>query len=116
MVSDMADKNVLNRPSKPSFSRAGADGFTFPIQNPRIEVDYIESHTGHEGVVVSDSLSHLYYILHGEGKFILDGSEHLVTKGQLIEIPPGVSFDYVGKMEMLLIMEPPFSPEKIREL
>ena len=102
------NKFVCDKPINPSFSRGGADGYNFSLQNNNIEIDYINSKTGHGGKVISDSITHYYYILEGSGVFLINGSEYPVKGGQLAEIPPKHSFDYRGKMKMLLIMEPPF--------
>ncbi|MFA5927135.1 MAG: cupin domain-containing protein [Patescibacteria group bacterium] len=107
---------VLDIPSLVSFSREGVDGFSFGVQSQNIEIDYIDSKSGHGGKVVSDILWHYYYILDGSGEFIIDDETFPVSQGQLIEIPPKHTFDYRGRIKMLLIMNPPFSPEKIKEI
>ncbi len=110
------NKYILDKPEVRSFNTPGADGFSFPIQNKEIEIDFIDSITGHGGKVISDSLSHFYYILEGEGAFEIEGKNYNVKAGQLVEIPPQNAFDYTGKMKMILIMQPPFDPSKIKHL
>lgn len=107
---------VHKKSEERSFSRGGADGYGFPIKSKNVEIDFIDSKTGHGGKVVSDSLSHFYYILEGSGEFIIDDKSYSATAGELVEIPPKRSFDYKGKMKMLLIIEPPFLSKKVKEI
>ena len=44
----------------------------------------------------------LYYVLEGEGTVVLDGEEHLVRKGSLVHIPPGVVHGARGRMRVLV--------------
>lgn len=45
----------------------------------------------------------LYYVLDGEGSVILDGEEHAVFKGSLVQIPPGVVHGARGRMRVLVV-------------
>lgn len=45
----------------------------------------------------------LYYVLEGEGSVMLDGAEHPVHKGSLIQIPPGVVHGARGRMRVLVV-------------
>jgi len=112
----MEDNFIIKRSAVPSFSVNGADGYNFLIKNEKIEVDYIDSKTGHGGRVVSDLMTHIYYILEGEGDFEIDGNIFHASVGDLVEILPNHSFDYKGKMKMMLIMNPPFSADHIKHL
>jgi quercetin dioxygenase-like cupin family protein len=48
----------------------------------------------------------LYYVLDGEGSVMLDGVEHPVRKGSLVQIPPGVVHGARGKMRVLVVGVP----------
>ena len=45
----------------------------------------------------------LYYVLEGNGTLLLDGTEHVVSKGSLVHIPPGVIHGACGKMRVLVV-------------
>ena len=45
----------------------------------------------------------LYDVLEGEGSVILDGVEHSVRKGSLVQIPPGVVHAAKGRVRVLVI-------------
>src|SRR5262249_12055530 len=51
----------------------------------------------------------LYYVLDGEGVVLLDGMEHLVRKGSLVHIPPGVVHGAKGRMRVLVVGIPDIS-------
>lgn len=48
----------------------------------------------------------LYYVLDGEGSVMLDGEEHPVSKGSLVQIPPGVIHGACGRMRVLVVGVP----------
>ena len=45
----------------------------------------------------------LYYVLEGEGTVLLDGVEHKVRKGSIVNIPPGVVHGATGRVRVLVI-------------
>ncbi len=53
-----------------------------------------------------------YYILEGEGYFILGGAQQLVKQGSLVVIPPGTKYRFGGRLKMLLINTPHWSKEQ----
>lgn len=55
----------------------------------------------------------LYYVLEGEGVVRLDGVEHPVRKGSLIQIPPGVVHGAVGRMRVLVIGIPDIADDDL---
>ncbi|MEI8143739.1 MAG: cupin domain-containing protein [Candidatus Berkelbacteria bacterium] len=109
------DKFIYQKPIEPSFPRGTFDGYNFAIENNILEIDLIDSKTGHGGKGASNKITHIYYILEGNGEFEIDGKIYPVSSGELVEIPPKHIFDYNGKMKMLLIMEPPYSSEHASE-
>ena len=108
-------KCIYQKPENPAFLRDGLAGYNFGVANKNLEIYFVDSKTGHGRRAISDSITHLYYILDGSGEFEIDGKTYPAHTGELVEIPPKHSFDYSGSMKMLLIMEPPYSPEKVIE-
>ena len=45
----------------------------------------------------------LYYVLEGAGVLVLDGVEHQVRKGSVVQIPPGVVHGARGRMRVLVV-------------
>jgi len=54
----------------------------------------------------------IYYILEGEGYFEINDQKERCIKGDLVVIPAGSKFKYIGKFKMLLITTPAFYPEQ----
>ena len=53
----------------------------------------------------------LYYVLEGSGTVTLDGVEHVVGKGSLVHIPPGVVHSAAGRMRVLVVGIPDISDD-----
>ncbi len=61
-----------------------------------VDVDGAKPHYHRRG-------TELYYVLEGEGAVVLDGKEHPVRKGSIVQIPPGVVHAARGRMRVLVI-------------
>lgn len=55
----------------------------------------------------------LYYVLEGEGSVVLDGVEHAVRKGSVVQIPPGVVHSATGRVRVLVVGIPDMSDEDL---
>lgn len=55
----------------------------------------------------------LFYVLDGDGQVSLDGQEHLVRKGSIVHIPPGVIHSARGRMRVLVVGVPWIADEDI---
>ncbi len=99
---------IKNIPITPSFSQDGMNGYSFILNNKDISIDMIESYKGHERYCTNKASSHIYYILEGNGRFKINGEIYDVESGDLVEIPKNTEFVYIGKMKLLLIMNPAF--------
>ncbi len=53
----------------------------------------------------------IYFILDGEGKFIIEDKINDVSPNDLIFIPKDTPYNIVGKMKYLLICSPEFDPK-----
>lgn len=61
--------------------------------------------------------SHLiYYIIEGQGTFVLDDEKVEAQAGDLIVIPPKTRIHYFGKMKMVLTVSPAFKEENERHV
>ena len=47
-----------------------------------------------------------YYILEGDGYFVLDKEKNAVAKGDLVLVTPGTKYTFGGQLKMLLIDTP----------
>ena len=98
---------TFNIPASPSFASAGLKGYHFePLKNPELDVHYLDVIKGHDVFQISKKLYRTYYILEGNGYFIIDNHKYDVVPGMLVEIPPDVEYTYSGTMKILLISNP----------
>lgn len=58
----------------------------------------------------------LYYVLEGEGSVSLDGTDHPVTRGSLVHIPPGVIHGAKGRMRVLVVGIPDIAEDDYFEV
>lgn len=101
-------KYIKRISQNPSFSQNGINGYNFDISNKNISINIIDSYKGHEKYCTNIVSSHIYYVLEGSGKFKINGGLYDVKNGDIIEIPKNTEFVYIGKMKLLLIMNPAF--------
>lgn len=95
--------------NEPSFTRDGFDGYILDIKNENIVITYEKVYKGHDKYCTNTKITHIYYVISGNGKFKIDDTIYAVEKGDIVEIPAGIKFIFAGEMELLLIMNPKFS-------
>lgn len=71
----------------------------------------INSIQGHDNFSYNTESTHVYRVLEGTGKFIVDNEEVDVQPGDIITIEPNKVFSYEGEMIMTLGMTPNFKEE-----
>jgi mannose-6-phosphate isomerase-like protein (cupin superfamily) len=106
--------HVLTLPENYSFERVGIKGKRFSVSDITQKTGgcMIETDKGHDTTIIEHKCDFLYYVLDGEGYFIIDGQNEECKKGDLVVIPAESRFRYVGKLRMLLITTPAFYPEQ----
>jgi mannose-6-phosphate isomerase-like protein (cupin superfamily) len=62
------------------------------------------------GRVKSSYNDRIYYVIEGEGTFIISGSKNSVEKGDLIIVPKNTEYDFYGNLTLLLVHVPAFKP------
>jgi mannose-6-phosphate isomerase-like protein (cupin superfamily) len=98
----------LNLPEKETFAQRGLKGYRYPTINKEIEIYYVDVKKGHDTFIISKTITHMYYILEGNGYFVIDGQKYNVRSGMFLEVPPNIEYSYSGTMKVLLIMNPPW--------
>lgn len=106
--------HVFKTPKGYSFEKVGIKGKVFPVGEitQKTGVCLIETEKGHETTIIEHECDFIYYILEGKGYFEINDQKEDYIKGELIVIPAGSKFRYVGKLKMLLITTPAFYPEQ----
>ena len=98
---------VHSLPASPSFASTGLSGYILgPLNNPAMEVCYLDVTQGHDTYQISREIIRIYYVLSGTGYFTIAGQRYDVTPGVLIEVPVRVEYSYSGRMELLMFGKP----------
>lgn len=98
---------IYSLPAEMAFDTKGLFGYSFgPLRQKDLDIYYIVVERGHDTFMISNKITRTYYILGGNGNFIIDGRDHDVSAGMLIEVPPKVEYSYSGKMTLLAICKP----------
>ena len=85
----------------------GLTGYIFgPLNDPSVEVCYIDVVQGHDTFQISRKINRIYYVLEGNGYFTIRGQRFDVTAGALIEVPPRMEYSYSGTMKLIAFMKP----------
>jgi len=53
-----------------------------------------------------------YYVLAGEGKSVIDGTEYVIKKGDCVVLPKGTKYKNLKGLTLLAIAYPPFDRTK----
>jgi mannose-6-phosphate isomerase-like protein (cupin superfamily) len=53
----------------------------------------------------------VYYLIEGSGVFVLNDEKVEAKQGDVVSIPPNTRIHYFGKMELVLIVSPPWKAE-----
>lgn len=78
--------------------------------NPNFSAALIEIN-GNHGKIKCPNEDRIYFIIEGNGKFIINNKEENVSKNDLIFIPKNTPYNIIGKLKYLLICSPEFNPK-----
>lgn len=99
----------LTRKDAIKYGRVGVVGYNYQLSDVEsgTSVVYAEL-TGEHGERVTTNRTRIYYILDGEGIFIIDGKKITVFPEDLITVPPNTKYNYwptKSPLKCLLYME-----------
>lgn len=78
--------------------------------NPNFSAAYVKIN-GNHGTLKSLKEDRIYFVIEGEGKFIIDGKETHVTAQDLVFITKNTSYNLIGNFKYFLVCSPEFNPE-----
>lgn len=79
-------------------------------QFPRACVSYLEADGEHKlSTCLTSDL--FYYIITGEGEFMVGGERFKVAATDAVLVPKNTEYGYFGKMSYVLFMTPSFTPD-----
>ena len=95
---------VLKAPKEFSFEKVGIKGKIFPAQDLISSTNFvlIETENGHETTIIEHKSDFIYYILEGNGYFLINDTKEECSQGDLVVIPAGTKFTYKGKLKTAL--------------
>lgn len=105
---------IFKEPKEFTFIKVGIKGRKFLISelSKNAGIALITTQKGHETTIIEHKCDFIYYILVGNGYFLINDEKENFSKGNLVVIPHGSKFTYKGKCKMLLITSPTFYPEQ----
>lgn len=71
---------------------------------------YEETDAGHFEEFYDVESTYTWFILEGNGTFVIDDEKYTVGPKDLVVVPPNIKIHYFGKMKMLLCTSPAFNP------
>lgn len=78
--------------------------------SPDFSAAYVEIN-GNHGKLKCLNEDRIYFIVEGEGKFIVNEEETSITTQDLVFIPKNTPYNLIGSFKYLLICSPEFNPE-----
>lgn len=98
------------------FNKHGIDLTVYPTDVPSANVVHVSVQEGHFQEFYDVKSTYIYYIIRGEGTFVLDDEQIAAGATGLIVIPPNTRIHYFGKMEMVLTVTPAFQEQNERHV
>lgn len=77
---------------------------------------YEETEAGHFEEFYDTESTYTWFIIDGNGMFVVDDEKMEVTAKDLVVVPPNKRIHYFGKMKMLLCTSPAFNPDNERHV
>lgn len=106
-------KYVFSEPNEYGFKNInGHSGKFFGTDSPRTNHLIVECEERLTVSLVQHESEFTYYVLEGKGYFTINSQEQPVARGDLIVLPPNTKYTFGGKLKMLLINTPRYTPEQ----
>ncbi len=99
---------VYKRNNDVSFEKYGVRMTVYNAREdfPHAAIAYQETETGHAEEFVHEKSAFVYYILEGEGTWVIDGREYPVKATDVIMVPPGHRIYFRGNLKQLCVTVP----------
>lgn len=111
----MNDKYIKNISKEIDFSKNGFSVNLPKIDNKDISICFVETKNGRDNYCMLDTSTMFYYIIDGNGIFIINDEKCQIKTGDLIEIPPKHKYTYTGNLKMLEVQTPAFNQNDVHE-
>ena len=78
--------------------------------SPDFSAAYVEI-KGNHGKLKCLNEDRIYFVVEGEGKFIVNEEESLIAAQDLVFIPKNTPYNIIGDLKYFLVCSPEFKPE-----
>lgn len=109
-------KYVYTTKEARKFNKHGIDLTIYGEDVPSAHVVYVEVKEGHFQEFADVESTYMYYIVEGEGTFMLNDEPVKAKATDLLVIPPNTRIHYFGKLKMVLTVTPTFKAENERHI
>lgn len=104
---------IFSEPSEYGFKNVnGHSGKFFGTDSPLTNHLIVECDEKLTVSLIQHKSEFTYYVLEGEGYFIINDQKRPVTHGDLIVLPPKTKYTFGGKLKLFLINTPRYTPEQ----
>ncbi len=99
-----------------TINKFGVNITLYSLNNPDANIVYEEVEEGHFEEFLSTKSTYTWFIVEGEGTFIIDDEKVPVAAKDIVTVPPNKRIHYFGKMKMVLFTVPAFNVENERHI
>lgn len=90
-------------------NKYGVDITLYGLNNPDFNIVYEEVSEGHFEEFLSTKSTYTWFIVEGEGTFVIDDEKVSVVAKDIVTVLPNKRIHYFGKMKMVLFTVPAFN-------
>jgi mannose-6-phosphate isomerase-like protein (cupin superfamily) len=98
------------------FNKHGVDLTVYGLNYSPVNVVHVSVKDGHYQEFLDEKSAYIYYIISGEGVFVLNDERVEAKATDLIFIPPKTRIHYFGSMELVLTVCPAFNETNERHI
>lgn len=112
----MTQKYKFTADEANQFNKHGIDLTVYNEGIPSANVVHVSVQKGHFQEFYDLKSYYIYYIIKGEGTFVLNDEKIEVKATDLVVIPPKTRIHYFGTLEMVLTVSPAFNEKNERHV
>jgi len=98
---------IIRREETVDFEKHGVRMHVYTGEGAPAGIVYQEMESGHAEEFLHEKSAFIYYIIEGEGVYVISGVEHHVGAGDVVVVPPKNSIYFKGRFRQVLVTVPP---------
>lgn len=112
----MGRRYVFTADKANKFNKYGIDLTVYNEGYPPVNVVHVRVKKGHFEEFYDEKSAYIYFVVKGQGVFVLNDEKHEVKATDLVVIPSKTRIHYFGSMEMVLTVCPAFDQKNERHV